>query len=123
MTEVRTGRLIPYLNEMFRLQAWMAMGKIANPMSGKVERDLDTARAMIDLLVELESRTEGNRSTEETRILQGTLTELRLNYVDEMKRPVEPAAPSEPAAPGEPTAGAAPESGPGVAPESGPGAA
>jgi len=97
MTEdVRTGRLIPYLNEMFRLQAWMAMGKIASPVSGKVERDLDVARAMIDLLVELESRTEGNRSTEETRILQGTLTELKLNYLDEMKRPAEPAVKAEP---------------------------
>jgi hypothetical protein len=89
--DIRTGRLIPYLNEMFRLQAWMALGKIANPMSGKVERDLDAARVMIDLLVELETRTEGRRSADETRLLQGTLTELRLNYLDEMNRPAETA--------------------------------
>jgi len=85
-----TGKLIPYLTEMFRLQAWMALGKIANPTTGKVERELPVARAMIDLLVELEGRTEGNRTETETRILQGAITELRLNYVEEVKKP-EPA--------------------------------
>jgi hypothetical protein len=85
-----TGKLIPYLTEMFRLQAWVALGKVANPATGKVERELPMARAMIDLLVELDGRTEGNRSEEETRILQGAITELRLNYVEEAKKP-EPA--------------------------------
>jgi hypothetical protein len=84
---VETGTLIPYLTEMFRFQAWMAMGKVANPVSGEVERDLRMARQMIDLLGELETRTAGNRSNGETRMLQGALTELRLNYLDEMKKP------------------------------------
>jgi hypothetical protein len=85
--QVETGTLIPYLTEMFRFQAWMAMGKVANPMSGDVERDLRAARHMIDLLGELESRTAGNRSSDETKMLQGALTELRLNYLEEMKKP------------------------------------
>lgn len=83
----QTGKLIPYLTEMFRLQAWMAMGKVANPATGKVERELTVARTMIDLLVELEQRTEGNRSDDETKLLQGAVTELQLNYVDEAKKP------------------------------------
>lgn len=87
MGDVQTGTLIPYLVEMFRVQAWLAMGKVANPMSGEVERDLPMAQRMIDLLAELESRTEGNRSADETRLLQGALTELRLNYLDEQKKP------------------------------------
>jgi len=87
MSDVKTGRLIPYLSEMFRLQAWLSMGKVANPMSGEVERDLRIARDMIDLLGELESRTEGHRSEDETRLLRGVLTELRLNYMEEMKKP------------------------------------
>jgi len=93
MTAVETGTLIPYLVEMFRLQAWIAMGKVMHPATGKIERDLTAARVMIDLLVELESRTEGNRSSDETRLLQGALTELRINYLDEMKKPVEPESP------------------------------
>jgi len=87
MNDVETGTLIPYLAEMFRFQAWMAMGKVANPVSGKVERDMGVARHMIDLLAELENRTEGNRSADETKMLQGVLTELRLNFMDESKKP------------------------------------
>jgi len=90
--EPRTGRLIPYLTEMFRFQAWIAMGKVASPVSGKVERDLATARAMIDLLAELETRTEGHRSPDESRALRGALTDLRINYLDEQKKPAEPEA-------------------------------
>ena len=87
--EVQTGRLIPYLVEMFRYQAWLGLGKIANPISGTVERDLDMAKVMIDLMNELEERTEGHRSQDETLLLQGTLTDLRLNYVEEMRKPAE----------------------------------
>ena len=94
-TETKTGVLIPYIIEMFRFQAWMAMGKVANPVSGEVERNLDIARHMIDLLGELEDRTEGNRSEDETKLLQGVLTELRMNFLDESKKPAEPAAPAE----------------------------
>jgi hypothetical protein len=95
--EVQTGRLVPYLVEMFRYQAWVSMGKVASPATGKVEREMPVARAMIDMLSELETRTEGNRSPEETRMLQGALTDLRLNYLDEMKRPQPGTASPEPA--------------------------
>ncbi len=88
---VETGRLIPYLVDMFRFQAWIAMGKQAHPVSGKIEKDLEVSRLMIDLLDELESRTEGNRSEGETKLLRATLTDLRLNYMDERKKPVKAA--------------------------------
>jgi len=96
-----TGRVVPYMTEMFRFQAWVSLGKMASPVSGEVERDLQAARAAIDLLAELETKTEGNRSPEETRGLQGALTELRLNYLDEMKKgdgPAKTPNPEEPAA-------------------------
>ena len=35
MTEPRTGKLVPYLIEMFRFQAWVSMGKMAHPATGK----------------------------------------------------------------------------------------
>lgn len=85
--DVQTGRLIPYLVEMFRYQAWLGMGKIAHPISGNLERDLNMAKAMIDFMTELEERTEGNRSQDETLLLQGTVTDLQLNYMEEMKKP------------------------------------
>ena len=95
----QAGTLIPYLVEMFRVQAWVSLGKVMHPATGKLERDLPGARLMIDLLAELETRTEGNRSEDETRLIRGTLTELRLNYLEEIKRPAP--APDEPEAKGE----------------------
>jgi hypothetical protein len=92
MTQVDTGTLIPYLTEMFRIQAWISLGKVAHPVTGKLERDLTGARQMIDLLAELETRTEGHRSDGETRLLRSALTELRLNYVDELKKPAQEAS-------------------------------
>ncbi len=42
---------------MFNSQAMMAMGKLANPVTGKVERELQAAQFMIDLLEMLDERT------------------------------------------------------------------
>ena len=90
-----TGRVVPTITEMFRYQAWMAMGKVANPSTGEIDRDLEAAKHMIDMLAELEGKTEGNLSEEEAQMLKGALTELRLNFVDESNRPAD----SEPGAP------------------------
>jgi hypothetical protein len=63
------------------------LGKMMNPMTGKTDRDLPAARAMIDLLAELEEKTTGRLEDDERRLLQKTLTELRLNYLDEVGKP------------------------------------
>ena len=70
----------------YATQAMVGLGKIANPITGKVERDLEQARAMIDILEMLEAKTEGNRSDAETDALRQALSMLRLNFVDEVNR-------------------------------------
>jgi len=67
--------------------SWVALGKIANPMTGKVDRDLDVARLTIDTLEALETRTKGNLDETERILLDRSLRDLRLNYVDERKKP------------------------------------
>ena len=74
----------------FHAAAMQQMGKIANPFTGKVERDLDAARGTIDVLLMFRKKTDGNLSDRERRVLTNLITELQLNYVDEAKR--EPAA-------------------------------
>jgi hypothetical protein len=74
----------------FHAAAMQQMGKIANPFTGKVERDLDAVRGTIDVLVMFRKKTEGNLTDRERRVLTGLITELQLNFVDESKR--EPAA-------------------------------
>ncbi|MBN1503885.1 MAG: DUF1844 domain-containing protein [Candidatus Eisenbacteria bacterium] len=64
----------------------IALGKIVSPLTHKIERNLEQARFTIDLLGMLEAKTAGNRTEEESRALKTVLTELRLNYVDELKK-------------------------------------
>ena len=64
----------------------MALGKLMTPMTRKVETDLESARVAIDTLAALESRTRGNLEPDEARVLRQALTDLRLNYVEEMKK-------------------------------------
>jgi hypothetical protein len=79
--------------------AMIALGKLMNPITRKVETHLEIARDTIDTLSALESRTKGNLDSDEARVLQQVLTELRMNYVDELKKaggkPAEPAEPAE----------------------------
>ena len=62
------------------------LGKIANPVTGKIERNLEGARYAIEVLESLEKKTRGNLSDEEDRVLQESLSMLRLNYVDESRK-------------------------------------
>lgn len=67
--------------------AMYQLGKVASPISGKVERDLRQAQYTIDLLGMLVEKTSGNLSDEESKFLQRVLSELRMNYLDEAKKP------------------------------------
>ena len=66
--------------------AMISLGKLTNPITRKIEIDLEMARATIDTLAAIESRTRGNLGAEEARGLQQILAQLRLNYVDEVKK-------------------------------------
>ena len=71
---------------MFQGAAYQHMGKVMNPATQKVERDLVQAKNAIDILGMLEEKTRGNLSEDEARLLEHTLYELRMNYVDEMNK-------------------------------------
>ncbi|MCK4594626.1 DUF1844 domain-containing protein [bacterium] len=66
--------------------AMIQMGKLANPTTGEVQRDIEAARASIDLLDTLSYRTRGNLAEDEDRMIKNMLTELRLNFVDEVEK-------------------------------------
>ncbi len=73
---------------VFSLQmgAMQQMGKVASPITGKIERDIEMAKASIDMLSMVEAKTKGNLSDEEAKFLSHALYELRMNYVDESKK-------------------------------------
>lgn len=66
--------------------AMVALGKLMNPMNGKIERNLEAAKNTIDTLSAIESRTRGNLESDEQRVLTQVLTDLRMNSVDEVKK-------------------------------------
>ncbi|MEY4071354.1 MAG: hypothetical protein RL721_1968 [Candidatus Eisenbacteria bacterium] len=66
--------------------AMMSLGKLMNPMTGKIERNLEAARNTIDTLSAIEARTRGNLEPDEQRVLTQVLTDLRMNYLDEMRK-------------------------------------
>jgi hypothetical protein len=70
--------------------ALQQLGKIANPMNSRVEKNLDQARISIDILEMLNEKTQGNLTLDETRLLTSTLTNLQLNFVDELENDQKP---------------------------------
>jgi len=74
----------------FHAAAWQQMGKVTNPMTGKLERNLELAKNSIDILGMLEEKTKGNLAEPETKFLQQILAQLRMNYVEESNKPQPP---------------------------------
>lgn len=90
--------LLTQLVFMFQTAALQQMGKLKNPLTDKIERDLQQAQISIDMLEMLHSKTKGNLTENEEKIFTNVLTELKLNYVDEVGKAGQQAA-AEPANP------------------------
>lgn len=70
----------------FQTAALQQMGKLKNPYTDKIERDLQQAQLSIDMLDMLEEKTRGNLVEEESKFLKNVIKELKLNYVDEVSK-------------------------------------
>jgi len=73
---------------VFSLQAaaMQQMGKIQNPMTGEIEKDLDQAKGSIDILEMLKVKCRTDTPEELLRLIDGAVMDLQLNYMDEMKK-------------------------------------
>ncbi len=72
---------------------WIAMGKLANPATGKVERNLEQAAYSLDTLDMLAKRMTGNLADWEESYLSQVLVDLKMNYLEEQQKgEPEPAA-------------------------------
>jgi hypothetical protein len=70
-----------------QIAAMQYIGKIVSPLSGKVERNLDQARISIDMLAMLSEKTKNNLNDDEENFLSKILYELRINFLDESRKP------------------------------------
>jgi len=64
---------------------WISLGKVKNPMTDKIERNLFAASMNIDMLDMLYKRMDGNLSEQEETYLSRILSEIKMNYIEEKK--------------------------------------
>ncbi len=64
--------------------AWVGLGKIADPVSGELRKDLAGAKLTIDMLIMLRDKTKGNLSDDEQKLLAAVLNDLQANYAEEV---------------------------------------
>jgi len=82
----KNDQLLMQLIYMFHTSAIQGLGKIADP-TGQVIRNLEYVSQTIDLMEMLKAKTKGNITDEIEKLLDGMLSELRLNYADEKANP------------------------------------
>lgn len=66
--------------------AMQQLGKIPDPAGGTVSREITQARLTIDTLDMLQAKCKGNLSNDEERLMTHVISELKLNFVDELNR-------------------------------------
>lgn len=58
------------------------LGKVQDPSSGKISRNMDMAKHTIDMMAMLEEKTRGNLNKDEESLVKALLSEIRLAYVE-----------------------------------------
>tara|TARA_Y100000768_G_C23688662_1_gene545803 strand:- start:202 stop:570 length:369 start_codon:yes stop_codon:yes gene_type:complete len=67
-------------------QAWIQMGKIKNPVTDKIEKNLDAASMSIDMLAMIQAKTKNNLDDYESKLLDQSLNDLKMNFVFEKNK-------------------------------------
>ena len=71
----------------FQAAALQNLGHSPSPVTGKTEANLELAKNSIDILGMLEDKTSGNLSEDESKLLQQSLTQLRMMYIEAINNP------------------------------------
>lgn len=66
---------------MFASSALISLGTAPDPQTNEPKVDLAKAQAAIDLLLMLREKTNGNRTEQETRLLESILYDLQMRFV------------------------------------------
>tara|TARA_B110000014_G_C20100226_1_gene577393 strand:+ start:1256 stop:1534 length:279 start_codon:yes stop_codon:yes gene_type:complete len=84
--KLKEEKLFTYLVNTFQSSAWIALGKMKNPMTNKTEINLEQASYYIDLLNMLQVKTKNNLTQYEEQMLINIVSELKMNFIQEKKK-------------------------------------
>ncbi len=62
--------------------AWVSLGKITDPVSGEIKKDLRSAKFSIDTLIMLREKTAGQLDDDEKKLLNVLVNDLQANYAE-----------------------------------------
>jgi hypothetical protein len=62
------------------------LGEIPNPLSGQAEKDISVGKQMIDIIGVLQEKTQGNLDQEEKKLMEEILYDLRMRYVEAVRK-------------------------------------
>jgi hypothetical protein len=65
--------------------AYIGLGIVSPPEGGPAQVDLELARQNIDLLELMYEKTKGNRTSEEDRLIEQLLFEVRMKFMEKQK--------------------------------------
>lgn len=71
-------------------QAMIFLGEIPNPVTNKKEPNLEQAKFIIDSLLMIREKTKGNLTDDEQNLLNGSVYELQLKFVETTQPPKTP---------------------------------
>ncbi|MFT5169415.1 MAG: hypothetical protein ACI8Q2_000023 [Candidatus Omnitrophota bacterium] len=67
-------------------QAMIFLGEMPNPMTGDTDKNLNQAKFLIDTLDLLKEKTKGNLDASEEGLLNASVYELQMKYVDVLNK-------------------------------------
>ena len=83
MDEKNTAQLFMQIVIQNQQMAMISLGKVKNPVSDALEKNLEYAKLSIDTLDMLVQKTKGNLSEYEEKLLAETVNQLKIIYVEE----------------------------------------
>lgn len=89
MEKDKSSELFVALVYSLQMQAMMNLGKIKNPMTEVIEKNLEAASVSIDMIEMLLNKSKEGFTEEEKKVLKHIVSDLRLNYVNESGKELE----------------------------------
>ena len=83
MDEKNTTQLFMHLVLQNQQMAMISLGQVKNPVSDRLDKNLEYAKLSIDTLNMLKQKTKGNLSDYEENLLTETVNQLKIIYVEE----------------------------------------